>query len=97
MAIFLVLNALSVAFLVYVLVNFWKDGHRSREDGQASTQLEPGRRAKVITMEHWVSHLVRCDQSVIPMRARTRTEAAGLVCKRGATGIMEIPVKRIPA
>ena len=32
--IFLILNGLGVAFLLYVLANFWKEGHRPKNDAR---------------------------------------------------------------
>jgi hypothetical protein len=40
MTIFLVLNGIAVVFLLYVLVNFWKEGRRTAHGGVSSHPLQ---------------------------------------------------------
>ena len=73
MTIFLLLNGVGVVFLLYVLANFWKEGHRPRSGTQKS--LGAFRRrdgANVFVVNHPISHSAQGDISVIPLRARDR-------------------------
>jgi hypothetical protein len=40
MTMFLVLNGIAVVFVLYVLVNFWKEGRRTARGGVRSHQLQ---------------------------------------------------------
>jgi hypothetical protein len=40
MALFFVLNGIAVVFMLYVLVNFWKEGRRTARGGVRSHQLQ---------------------------------------------------------
>jgi hypothetical protein len=39
MTMFLVLNGMAVVFMLYVLVNFWKEGRRTAQGGMRSHQI----------------------------------------------------------
>jgi hypothetical protein len=67
--IFFVLNGLGLAFLLYVLVNFWKEGRRIDRpvrrhppNGERSRDFEP------IIVTHPISHTAQGGISVIPLR-----------------------------
>jgi hypothetical protein len=95
MAIFLVLNGLGVIFLLYVLVNFWKEGHRSTPDDRnyaAKFVGRDGRDADVLTTP--ISHTAPGGLSVIPFRVRDRY---GDRLARGTTTCetSDVPLKRI--
>jgi hypothetical protein len=73
MTIFLVLSGLSVAFMLYVLVNFWKEGHRQPGSSWKHSK-EPGRRdwAEVVVVTHPISHAAHGGLSVIPFPVKGR-------------------------
>jgi hypothetical protein len=97
MTIFLVLNGLSVAFLVYVLLKFWKEGRPSKMNGPPVEEFLPRRGAEVFVVSHPISHTAQGGLSVIPMQARIRARATGPRRKRGSAGVVEIPGHRISA
>jgi hypothetical protein len=71
--IFLVLNGLGVVFLLYVLGNFWKEGHRAKNVDRKYA-MEFGRRdwADVFVVTHPISHSAQGGLSAIPFQARDR-------------------------
>jgi hypothetical protein len=67
--IFLVLNGLAVVFLLYVLANFWLDGHRAgnrRPTEERMSGVEEWGNVAVIT--HPISPAAQGGLSVIPFR-----------------------------
>ena len=96
MTIFFMLNGMGVAFLLYVLANFWKEGHRPKSNARKYA-TEFGRRdwADVIVVTHPISHSAQGGLSVIPFQARGQ-ELRGKP-SRGAIsrGTVEVPVGRI--
>lgn len=69
MPIFFMLNGLGLVFLLYVLVNFWKEGRRTNRpvrhhtlDGERPRDFEP------IIVTHPISHTAQGGISVIPLR-----------------------------
>jgi hypothetical protein len=73
MTIFLVLNGLGVAFLLYVLANFWKEGHRPENNArQYETEFERRDWADVAVITHPISHSAQGGISVIPFRPLDR-------------------------
>ena len=57
MTIFFLLNGMGVVFLLYVLANFWKEGHRPKSNARKYA-TEYGRRdwADVFVVTHPISH-----------------------------------------
>jgi hypothetical protein len=57
MMLFTLLNGLGVVFLVYVLVQFWKEGHRSKQPGVRNRVIEFSveRRPTVAVVTHPIS------------------------------------------
>jgi hypothetical protein len=71
-AIFFALNGLAVAFLLYVLVNFWKEGHRSKNDSRASEAEDNWRDwADVAVITHPISSAAQGGLAVIPFPVTT--------------------------
>ena len=94
MTIFLVLNGLGVVFLVYVLANFWIEGHRPKNNARKYA-AEFGHRdwADVLVVTHPISHSAQGGLSVIPFRSRDRRSdipAHGT----NSRGTSEAPVRR---
>jgi len=96
MTIFLILNGVAVVFLLYVLANFWKDGHRPKNRIQEST-IEPLRqnKADVIVMRPPVSHSAKRVRFVIPQQAIAHGLGGGSVLKPVGHGATGTPVRRI--
>ncbi len=71
MTIFLVLNGLGVVFLLYVLANFWKEGHRPENDArELESNFDEGDWADVAVITHPISHSAQGGVSVVPFRTR---------------------------
>ena len=69
--IFLVLSGLGVIFLMYVLANFWKEGHRPMNDERNDVMEFRGRNwADVVIVTHPISLSAQGGVSVIPFQAR---------------------------
>jgi len=95
--IFTVLNGMGVAFLLYVLVNFWKEGHRPKKAiRQFEIDFIRKDKPEVIVAAHPVSHSAQGGLFVIPLRARER----GLGGRQGHRGPAaktdEMPIKLFP-
>jgi hypothetical protein len=75
--IFLVLNGLGVVFLLYVLTNFWKEGHRPMSEERRDVMEFRGRNwSDIVVVTHPISLSAQGGVSVIPFQARGR-EASG--------------------
>jgi hypothetical protein len=96
MMIFFVLNGMGVAFLLYVLANFWKDGHRPKSNARKHA-MEIGRRdwADVIIVTHPISHAAQGGISVIPFPARVKGFSNRPIHKIASRGTPEAPGRRI--
>jgi hypothetical protein len=94
MTIFLLLNGMGVVFLLYVLANFWKEGHRSKNNAQEYS-AEYGRRdwTDAIVVTHPISHSAQGGLSVIPFRVRGRCEKTAH--KMSSNGTPLEPVTRV--
>ena len=74
MKIFLLLNGVGVVFLVYVLVQFWKEEHRTKCRGRAARCRVPYQnRAKIVVVTRPITLGAQADRSVVPFRAMTGT------------------------
>ena len=78
MPIFFILNGLGLVFLFYVLVNFWKEGHRTNRpvrhhtlDGERPRDFEP------IIVTHPISLTAQGGLSVIPLQPLAPGSRAG--------------------
>ena len=94
MTIFLVLNGLGVVFLLYVLGNFWKEGHQAKNvDRKYATEF--GRRdwADVFVVTHPISHSAQGGLWVIPFQPRDRF--SNRPAHRTTSSVTpEVPVRR---
>jgi hypothetical protein len=95
MTIFFLLNGLGVVFLLYVLANFWKEGHQSKNNAR-SHATEFGRRdwSDVIVVTYPISHNAHGGLSVIPFRERDRFSDKP-AHKMTPYGTPEVPARRI--
>jgi hypothetical protein len=94
MTVFFALNVLGTVFLLYVLANFWKEGHRPR-DGARKYAAELGWRdwSDVTVVTYPISRCAQGGLSVIPFRTQDRYSdkpTPGTI-SNGATGM---PVRR---
>jgi hypothetical protein len=95
MTIFYLLNGIGVMFLLYVLANFWKEGHQPKNNAW-SYAAEGGRRDRVdmIVVTHPISHFAQGGLSVIPFRELGRysdKSAHGMI----PSGAPKVPARRI--
>jgi hypothetical protein len=74
MTIFAVLNGMGVAFLVYVLIQFWKEGRRLHGEAprRQATEFSSERKAEVAVVTYPVSRSTQIGLSVVPFPARGR-------------------------
>jgi hypothetical protein len=95
MTIFLVLIGMGVVFLLYVLANFWKDGHRPKTVVQ-EFEVKPsrGNKAEVVVITHPISISAQGGLSVIPFPIGEREQGGGTSHSTPASRMIEIPVKR---
>jgi hypothetical protein len=96
MMLFTLLNGLGVVFLVYVLVQFWKEGHRSNEPDARDRVIEFSVRDKptVVVVTHPLSYSARGGLSVVSGRAPLSSLHDGPIHGNSARGEDEMPVKR---
>ncbi len=97
MTIFLLLNGLGLAFLLYVLANFWNVGRQAIGSSRKHA-AEFGRRdgSDAIVAMHPISRRAPGSLSVIPFQAQDRK--SGGKADRGQTAreAIEIPLRRMP-
>ena len=96
MKIFFLLNGMGVVFLLYVLANFWKEGHRPKSNARKHA-TEFGRRdwADGFVMTHPISHAAQGGISVIPFQARDRGLNDRPIHSTASRGTPEVPARRI--
>ncbi len=95
MIIFFVLNGVGVVFLLYVLANFWREGHtpQNNASGQA-TEFWRRNRDEEIIVAHSISNTGKGNLHVIPFPVRDRGlahKSARTTISRGTVGS---PVRR---
>ena len=89
---FLLLNAMGVAFLLYALSRFWSEGHRP-ENGARPDELKLSQenRINVFIMTYPISSSAQGGLSVIPINAmarnkeRVQTYRLGIEKRHGGT------------
>jgi hypothetical protein len=96
MLIFTGLNGMGVVFLVYVLVQFWKEGHRSRNRStrQCAIEFLEENRPEVIVVTPSVSHSAQAGLSVVSMRARESSVQGRQLHRDSADRADEASMKR---
>ena len=73
MTIFFLLNGMGLVFLLYVLANFWKEGHRPENaTRQFSTALSEGSATSVFVLTRPISHSAGATLSAVPMQISGR-------------------------
>jgi hypothetical protein len=93
---FTLLNGLAVVFLMYVLVQFWKEGHRSERPDARDRVIEFSVKDKptVVVVTHPISLRGRGGLSVVSSRARLSSLQDGPIHGISARATDEMPVKR---
>ena len=96
MMLFTLLNGLGVVFLMYVLVQFWKEGLKPKKETSRALVMElpPSRRHKVIVLTRPISHNANSGLPVVSTRARMSSLQDGRIHGSAAGGADETPVKR---
>jgi hypothetical protein len=72
MKIFFALNGFGVVFLLYVLANFWKEGHRQKSNARQYAAEVGSRDWADLVVTHPISHSAQGGLSVMPFRPRDR-------------------------
>jgi hypothetical protein len=95
MTIFFVLIGMGVVFLLYVLSNFWKDGHQAKSMvREPAARASRGNQAEVVVITHPISHSAQGGLSVIPFSVSSREQGAKSAPSTTARRTIEMPVKR---
>jgi len=96
MTIFLLLNGLGVVFLLFVLANFWKEGHQRTHDARRyAGDYERREWAEVLVTTHPISHSAQGGLAVIPFPLRDRERVAGRIARTASREKSELPARRI--
>ena len=96
MTIFLMLNGVGVAFLLYVLANFRKEGHRPKSNARKyATEIDRRDLADVFVITHPISHAAQGGISVIPFQARVRGLSDTPIDSTASRGTPEMPARQI--
>lgn len=94
--IFLALNGLAVAFLLYVLANFWKEGHQSKNSSRPSGAEDNWRDwAEVAVITHPISSAAQGGLAVIPFPVTATKFSAELEGGLPAGKTRDLAAKRI--
>jgi len=104
MKMFLLLNGMGVIFLLYVLANFWKDGHQSKNPMNSDKPNKNDRKyaakfgrrdwAEVAVVTHPISRAAQGGVSVIPFRPRDPEVYGNSARGEAFRGTPAMPVKR---
>jgi len=98
MTIFILLNGMGMAFLVYVLVNFWNEGHRTKSAARPlETYLMRSDYPVVHIVNHLISNSAEDGLSVMPLRIHEDESRGRQDSRLSAGATVEIPRKRVSA
>lgn len=98
MPIFFMLNGLGLVFLLYVLVNFWIEGKRTKKRAwRDAIGRDRTRDFEPIMANRPISHTAQGGISVIPLRALTSATKEKPVRRLGVHEVVEMPLKGISA
>lgn len=94
--IFLLLSALGIAFLLYVLAEFWKEERRSIHNARKYA-AEFGERNwyEVAVVTHPISHNAQGGLSVIPFQARVRNAGCKPTGRQAGREAVDVPLVKI--
>jgi hypothetical protein len=95
MILFFVLNGAGVVFLLYVLANFWSEGHPPQNDANVqATEFWRRNRDEEIIVTHSISHTGKGNLHVIPFPVRDRGLADKSARRTISRGTVGSPVRR---
>jgi len=96
MMLFTLLNGLAVVFLMYVLIQFWKEGHRSEQPDASERVIEFSveRKPTVVVVTHPISLSAHSGLSAVSSRARLSSLQDGAIHRNAAHGDDVMPAKR---
>ncbi len=95
MTIFFILFGMGVVFLLYVLVNFWVDGHRQKSFAwEPELEISRKNKAEVIVVTHPISLSAQGGISIIPFPARRDRPQSRPAGAAGVHRTIEMPGKR---
>jgi hypothetical protein len=94
MKLFFLVNGLGVGFLLYVLANFWKEGHQPRSGTrQYETDYLHRGGVDVFIMTHPISHNAYGGLSVTPMHVRGFGQSGEEDYRRFVDELDEMPIE----
>jgi hypothetical protein len=94
MTIFFLLNGLGIVFLLYVLANFWKEGHQPKNNAwKSAVEYERRDWPNVVVVTHPISHSAQGGLSVIPFRIQ-ESHSGKPARRTTSNGASEEPVRR---
>lgn len=96
MTLFMILNGVGVAFLLYVLGNFWIEGRRSSVAAPRRRVVEfsNGRSADVLVITHPITQSGQAGLSAISVKAQARKRENTQVNPEAAERVVEMPMRR---
>ena len=95
LTIFLVLDGMGVVFLLAVLANFWKEGHRPRNNGRKyAAEYRRRNWAEADVATHSISPSAQGSPSVIPFRTRgLHSDKRTTSCETSAASVRRISIR----
>jgi len=98
MGIFILLNGVGLAFLVYVLINFWNEGHRAKSATRPfQTHFVRNDIPEVHVINFPISHSAAGGLSVMPLQAQESKSRGKQDSRPAGRAAVEIPRKRVSA
>ncbi len=95
MTIFLLLNGAGVAFLLFVLANVWKEGHRPRREAwRYAMEFRRGDGVNVVVASRPIDVQPAREDSVVAFRARSQSGGTPALTNP-STRTAATPVRRI--
>lgn len=95
MTIFFVLIGMGVVFLLYVLANFWKDGHRPKTvDRELVVKSSRGNQVGVVVITHPISLSAQGGLSVIPFPVSDWRQGGKSAQSTTAQRTFDMPAKK---
>ena len=93
--VFLTLCGLSVAFLVYVLVQFWREEHRNPGGDEPVMVFSRKWNPNLVVVTHPISLSAHGGISVMPLQPQSPVPAAEKVRGSGEARVLEMPSIRL--
>ena len=98
MEIFILLNGVGLAFLVYVLINFWNEGHRAKSTARPfETHFVRNDNPEVYVINFPISHSGQRGLPVLALQAQESKSRGKQDSRPAGRAAVEIPRKRVSA